>query len=326
MHETAARQLLDDFPLSRSHTIEDACAQIGRTFSPHRLEFQGNARALDACHNQICFRDVNLNTLRYGADVAIDPGERGDFFMVQLPLAGSSTLLRADEQIRSDPATLTVLQPRERCRMLWSGDCQMILLQVPRRVVEARCEAPGGKRSIRFAAVRSRSEPEVAAWWQAVLDLTRNLDDFGSQWLRHPAAFAAMEEFLLSVFTSMLGPGEASGESARGEQRSLRRAKEYIHANLTAALTLPEIANHACVSPRTLEAVFRRNGDPPPLTYARGQRLDAVHRALRTAAIEQRPTNVTAVAIEHGFVHMGRFAAQYRRQYGCSPSETLRPH
>lgn len=326
MHGAAARQLLDDFPLSRSRDIDEACALVGRTFSPHRLEFHGDARDLDVCHNQVRFRDVSLNTLRYGADVLIDPGERGDFYMLQLTLAGRGMLLGADAQVPSDPATLTLLQPRERCRMLWSGDCQMILVQVPRGVVEARCGTPGGAARMRFASARRRSEPDVAAWWQAVLDLTRNLDDFGQQWMRHPAAFAAMEEFLLSVFTTMLGYGESAGESPRAEQRSLRRAKEYIHANLTAALTLPEIANHACVSPRTLEAVFRRNGDPPPLTYARGQRLAAVHQALRAAANEQRPTNVTEVALDHGFVHMGRFAAQYRRQYGCSPSETLRPH
>ena len=326
MNVSPDRQLLDDFPLSRTHTIEDACVQVGRTFSPHRLEFRGGARELDACHNQVRFRDLSLNTLRYGADVLIDPGQRGDFYMMQLPLAGHGLLLRGGEQVRIDSTTLTLLQPREQCRMLWSGDCRMILVQVPRDVAEMRCGTRPGAVALRFSSARLRSEPEVAAWWQAVLDLTHNLDGFGRQWLRHPAAFAAMEEFLLSLFAAMLGDAGASGDLPRDEQRSLRRAKEYIHAHLTAALTLPEIASHACVSPRTLEAAFQRNGDPPPLAYARGQRLAAVHQSLRLAATERRPTNVTKVAIEHGFVHMGRFAAQYRRQYGCSPSQTLRPH
>jgi AraC-like DNA-binding protein len=31
-----------------------------------------------------------------------------------------------------------------------------------------------------------------------------------------------------------------------------------------------------------------------------------------------------AVALRWGFTHYGRFAAQYRQRFGCSPSQTLR--
>lgn len=327
MNDAPVHQLLDAFPLSRARTLQDACEQVGRSFSPHRLELRGGADTLDVCHNQVRFRDVSLNTLRYGADVLIDPGQRGDFYMVQLPLSGSGLLLSGDEQIRMDPSTLTVLQPRERCRMLWSGDCRMILVQVPREVVARRAGEHSAGTPPRFASARQRQEPEVAAWWQTVLDLTRNLDLFGAHWLRHPAAYAAMEEFLLSAFASMLGDGGSpSAAPVRGEARCLRRAKEYIHAHLTEALSLSDIARHACVSPRTLESAFRRNGDVTPLAYARHQRLASVHAALVAAAAENRHVNVTEIAMNHGFVHMGRFAAQYRQRFGCVPSETLRIH
>lgn len=318
--------LLSGFPLSRARTVKEACEQVGRTFSPHRLELKRGAEGLDVCHNQVRFRDVSLNTLSYGADVLIDPGQRGDFYMVQLPLSGSGVLLRAGTQIAMDPATLTVLQPRDRCQMLWSSDCCMILVQVPRDVVERWTGEHGAQGRPQFAAVRPRSEPKVACWWQTVLDLTANLDRFGEHWLRYPAAYAAMEQLLLSVFTSMLGEASSPPAASRAGSQSLRRAKEYIHAHLTVALTLPEIARHACVSPRTLEAAFRRNGDPPPLAYARDQRLISVHQAFRAAVAEGRCVNVTEVAMDHGFAHMGRFAAQYRERFGCSPSDTLRPH
>ncbi|MFV2073945.1 MAG: helix-turn-helix domain-containing protein, partial [Thermoanaerobaculales bacterium] len=44
-------------------------------------------------------------------------------------------------------------------------------------------------------------------------------------------------------------------------------------------------------------------------------------RALRSAT---QPTLVTDVANSWGFWHMGQFAADYRRQFGELPSETLR--
>ncbi|MBS0318518.1 MAG: helix-turn-helix transcriptional regulator, partial [Proteobacteria bacterium] len=112
--------------------------------------------------------------------------------------------------------------------------------------------------------------------------------------------------------------------SAPVEARSLRRAKEYIHAHLDRPLLLAEIARHACVSPRTLELVFKRHGEPSPLAYARRQRLYAAHAALRQATRDGRAQAVTDVALTYGFVHMGRFSAQYRTQFGCLPSETLK--
>lgn len=97
-----------------------------------------------------------------------------------------------------------------------------------------------------------------------------------------------------------------------------------IHANLDRPLLLTEIARNACVSPRTLELVFKRNSEPSPIVYARRLRLQAAHAALLRAAREGRMMGVTDVALTYGFLHMGRFSAQYRSLFGCLPSETLK--
>ena len=329
MKTGSVSRLLDGFPIVRSQDIDEASDLIGRVFSPHRLALGSGGGRLDVAHNQVRLRDVSLNVLHYGAEVVIDPGERGDFYLVQLPLTGRARLACGGEDIHADPTVLSVLQPQIRSRMVWSDDCSMILVQVPRGVVHDRALAAGHHRAPRFALAHSRDVPAVAAWWQAVLDLTRNLDRFGEQWLRHPAAYVAMEEFLLSAFTALLCDHDQDGDGRtgdRGDERCLRRAREYIHAHADRALTSAEIARHACVSPRTLEAVFKRCGQPAPLAYARQLRLQAVHEALSQARQAARPVNVTDVALSFGFLHMGRFAAQYRARFGCSPSETLRPH
>lgn len=328
MPHAAPAQLLDAFPLVRSHSVEEASDRIGRAFSPHRLALCGRSGRLNVAHNQVWLRDVSLNVLHYGADVLIDPGERGDFYMVQLPLAGKAQLACGGVEVSVDPGVLSVLQPQTLSRMLWTSDCTMLLVQVPRRLVLERAAAWGLPKVPTFAFAQSRQTPEVAAWWQMALDLTTNLDRFGAQWLRYPAAHAAMEELLLSAFASFLSDGGATPAAPprRGDARCLRRAKEFIHAHGDRALSSAEIARHACVSPRTLEAVFKRQGEIAPLAYARRWRLQQVHDALRQAAREGRSANVTETALSHGFVHMGRFAAQYRAQFGCSPSQSLRPH
>lgn len=314
---------LDSFPLLRSSNVGDVCSRMGRLFSPHRLDVRGNPETLNVQLNQVALRDVSVHVLRYGTEVTIDPGKRGDFYMVQLPLSGHAELHSGANRISLDTNVLSVLHPKAPTLMHWSADCAMILLQVSREALHKRIPLPITHQSTAFALSSSRNNPSVAAWWSVAEDMVRNLDMHASQWLNHPAAGAAMEEFLLTAFTTLLQPTETrsvAAPSGRTDLRCLNRAKEYIHAHLDAALLLEAIASHACVCPRTLETVFKRHESMSPLTYARQARMQAVHQALQNGSA----TSVTDVALSYGFNHMGRFAAQYRQQFGCSPSDTLR--
>jgi AraC-like DNA-binding protein len=314
---------LDGFPLLRSSDVGDVCTRMGRLFSPHRLEVRGDPHALQVQLNQVALRDVSVHVLRYGTEVTIDPGRRGDFYMVQLPLAGHAELHAGAKKMTLDANVLSILHPQAPTLMHWSADCTMILLQISRQAVQRRLPKLHASQMPTFALAASRNDPGVGAWWSMAEDMVRNLDQHASQWLAHPAAGAAMEEFLLTAFTTLLQPLEtASGPTpgGRADQRCLQRAKEYIHARLDEALLLDDIAGHACVCPRTLETVFKRHESMSPLTYARHVRMHAVHEALQRGPVR----SVTDVALSYGFNHMGRFAAQYRQQFGCSPSETVR--
>jgi transcriptional regulator GlxA family with amidase domain len=58
------------------------------------------------------------------------------------------------------------------------------------------------------------------------------------------------------------------------------------------------------------------------MTYLRHLRLHRAHSELVDA--DPRSVTVTAVASRWGFLHFGRFAAQYSQLFGESPSATLR--
>src|SRR5262245_11482588 len=87
------------------------------------------------------------------------------------------------------------------------------------------------------------------------------------------------------------------------------------------AVELRELAAVAGVSPRTLQVHFRRVLGRAPGMVLRELRLDAARRALLAAAAD---ADVTRIAIDCGFTHLGRFAANYRRKYKEVPSATLR--
>ena len=59
-----------------------------------------------------------LNVLSYGAEVEIDPGERGDYYLLQLPLQGRARVRCNGQEAWVGPDTMSVLQPRAQTRMI----------------------------------------------------------------------------------------------------------------------------------------------------------------------------------------------------------------
>lgn len=320
--------LLDRFPLFRSRSPDEASAMMGRVFSPHRLAMRGQEDELDLRHNRIRLSQLGINVLTYGAAVEIDPGERGDFYMLMLPLSGHATTESNGRQVHLDAGTLGVLHPRQVTRMQWSRECEMILLEVPRQLLDDVVGTVSVGRDGGPMLALPRATQSVAAWWQSVLDMTNNLHHFGEQWLSQPRMQIAMEQFLVAGLQVLFGDQCASlregvALSATGH-RALQKAVDYIQAHACDRMTVADIASAACVSSRTLEVAFRRRYDMSPLGYVRGVQLDRVYEALKAAHLGKRPVQITDVAMSNGFSHMGRFAGYYRKRFGESPTQTLR--
>jgi AraC-like DNA-binding protein len=103
--------------------------------------------------------------------------------------------------------------------------------------------------------------------------------------------------------------------------RRLKRAIEYMYANISRAITVADIAREAGTSVRALQASFQQFKDTTPLNYLRTIRLEGVRKAL---ADDGDSLSVAEIARDWGFSHMGRFAAAYHQAFGETPSETAR--
>jgi transcriptional regulator GlxA family with amidase domain len=77
----------------------------------------------------------------------------------------------------------------------------------------------------------------------------------------------------------------------------------------------------AGVGERALAKIFESRRGMSPMRYVTERRLAAAHsRLLRASAADE----VTEIATDLGFTHLGRFAIAYREVFGESPSQTLR--
>jgi AraC-like DNA-binding protein len=102
--------------------------------------------------------------------------------------------------------------------------------------------------------------------------------------------------------------------------RDVKRAIDYMHANLDTPVTIADISLTAGVAGRTLFKHFRDARGVSPMQYLRNLRFEKVRQELLNSEAEM---NVTEIATRWGFGHLGRFAVEYRKRFGESPSETL---
>ena len=106
------------------------------------------------------------------------------------------------------------------------------------------------------------------------------------------------------------------------QARCFARVVKYIDDNIRHEITAERLAQHAGLSVRSLYMLFEKQAGMTPKAYIRKAKLEQDYVTLMDPA--SRVANVTAVALEFGFTHLGRFAELYRQTFGILPSTSLR--
>ena len=102
--------------------------------------------------------------------------------------------------------------------------------------------------------------------------------------------------------------------------RCARRARDFIHAHLEERITLLDMASAARCSPRQLQLTFKSCFGKTPIAMLRKLRLEAA--AARLAEGDSK--SITEIALSVGYSNLGRFARDFRHQFGRLPSEVAR--
>ena len=104
-------------------------------------------------------------------------------------------------------------------------------------------------------------------------------------------------------------------------ERALIRVKDYLMSLTIDPVSIKDLCQIAGVSERTLQYTFQEYYGLTPNAYLKARRLNAVHSELKRS--DPQSSSVINIASESGFWHMGQFAADYKKMFGCRPSETL---
>ena len=116
-------------------------------------------------------------------------------------------------------------------------------------------------------------------------------------------------------------------ESRRRERHTLsgtaivRSVEDWVDGHSPETIQLADLCRALRLSRRTLQRAFTEVLGMGPARYLTLKRLTAVRAELRQS--DPAAATVTDIALRYGFWELGRFARDYRRTFGESPSETL---
>lgn len=310
--------------LVRTADLGTATRHAARELGTRRLAYATADRRLDARLHAVALPRVGLLYLAYGGDLVEVYTDERPAFLVHIPITGS--LVRTGPDGSHVPqGSPSVLSPADPATLRWRPDTAALVVRLDRRALEGELVNLLG-RPLELP-LRFRPELDDAGSW---LDLVRYVAedlDAPAGLIRRPAVTADLERVLLRGLL-LCQPHTYSTQLAAGVARRDRpphvvAALTEMHAAPEHAFTVESLASDVNVSPRQLQAGFREHLETSPMRYLRHLRLRRVREELSEWDPAVRP-NIADVAHRWGFTHLGRFAREYRQQYGELPSQTLR--
>jgi AraC-like DNA-binding protein len=325
------RYPLASHALFHTRDVDQAREAVARVFCPHVLNPCGPITVLDARHHSApVFRDVSLNYVQYGPAVDIEPGHLGSFYLLQIPLRGSAEVNCGGQHVMAGQGVASLPSPSEYLKMRWADDSPHLILRISQGAVVRQVEQMAQTavhRPLVFGLGLALDTPALAPLGGFVRYLAEALE--GDAGFAGSALAQQAEAYLLNVLLLQAPHNYSEALCADARRpllpRAVRRAQEFMQANVKQTLTLADLCGHLHVSARSLQQAFVAHTGESPMVYWRNLRLDKVREVLHRAASQASAgVAVRQVASEHGFLHMGHFAAQYQRRFGELPVETLR--
>jgi AraC-like DNA-binding protein len=307
-------------------TRDEAESAVGRVYLPNRLEALENGE-LSMRLAAVPLGTTTVGRLGYRRRMRLVTGEAREVH-VNTPISGTVVSRTG----RSAPLVTTtqgaaVFPSGEPADIEWSDDAVQLCVMVPRSTLESELEQLVGhaiKGPLRFPFHMSLTTPEGRVW-RSMVDLLADELAGRGRLLTQPAAGRQLERTLLDAL--LLGQDHNVAEELRRPSQpagppAIARAADLLHERPAEPWSSTVLARTVHVSLRSLQAGFQAHVGKPPMTYLRDLRLQGIHEALAKAS--PGTTTVETVAYSWGMLHMGRFAAAYRRTFGELPSQTLK--
>ena len=265
------------------------------------------------------FADLDLCRISYGASVRVTSAALETIYHLQVLLRGNCLWRGHGQEHYFAPGELLLINPDDPVDLTYSDDCEKFILKMPTSLIESVCteqrwQHPGA--GVRFLENRYQlSELEGFVSLLGMICQEAEASDPMVRVQEHYAHIVASK--MLSLMKT-----DVRRDSLGSAAVTFEAIADYIERNLKQDICIEELARQANISLRSLYGVFERNAQATPKHYIRQKKLERVNACLSDPSCNVR--NVTELAMDYGFLHLGRFSESYRNQFGELPSDTLK--
>jgi len=306
---------------------ETATSWMTKVCGPHRLDVLSK-KSVHFKHTARLLQAATVGYIEYGTDVTIgvDADDALESYSVELPIQGRQRLESRQGTIWSDHLNGIILSPNASQELHISGNCKKIQIAIPRTLMRVHLETllqKSVKEDIQFLPAISSEQGASAGWWRIARHFTEEacrVDSF----MENRALAIEIESTLIKGLI-LTQPNNYSVDLKHTPQPNfpiyVQRAINYIHAHAREDIKLSEIVAYSGVSRLKLFDGFRKYIGLPPMLYIRRYRLGEIRKAI----IQDRSNaQVSGIAMNWGYTHLGRFSSDYRKCFGECPSHTAK--
>jgi AraC-like DNA-binding protein len=307
----------------RTRNLEEAIDAVSKVYCPHTVEVVGPVGDIDALLEVAHPTLQPLVSLSYSVPVKIDALNFSRLFLMMHCARGAAATTQGRHSAEWSQGQTIPFSAGFDTRLWFDRAFLQRSLRLDIDKLEAQCARWLGhplEEPLRFA-LRPFSD-DLEEIWRRTLSYLWSSEERGLP--LGPAAKSAFDEYLLTLLLHH-HPHNYSNEMAEDASAPVpgvvRRAEHFMADSADTPITVSDVAAHLGVSLRSLQAGFRQWRNATPNAYLRRVRLRLVRDELLRS---DKDASVTTIAMRHGFMHLGRFSAQYRGEFGEGPSATLR--
>lgn len=295
------------------------------------LEITGARISLDAIesgleyeHRVITVGSITACWTQYSKALTCTREDQSDRLVVVIPLLGDAKIHVGAQCIEADADTIVFAPARQLSRLV-TGPCRShLVLEIPQQDLRRKL-AQISKCTIRENITFQLTLKVDTDAGRLLSMLAKGV--FEGMGAERTAVSMTQHSLIESLLCCLLENVWHSYANAMEHTENvstpkyIERAIAFMQANLPSPLTVELVAAEVNVSPRTLQQGFKQFRDTTPMAYLKELRMQAAHRELEWAP---PGVSVSDIGRRWGFVHLGRFAAEYRERFGKAPSGTLK--
>ncbi|HZV10385.1 MAG TPA: AraC family transcriptional regulator, partial [Novosphingobium sp.] len=309
----------------RTHDPDHVRLHMSQVFCRHSLQVRAEPKGFGFSHTETPLRQLSFNTTIYDGrdgEVWCDIAPCDNIHLIQFSLAGTAEIRHAGAEVLLRPGEMCALDLSLGAKVRFNADYRHFTIKIPTTALTQLIAQDEGRNCppLQFTPHAVPLVGQAAALGNFVSLLCSEMQG-PERGLTHSRMIDTTEQMLMRLLLLSLPNNYYDHhQPAAGPAIPyyIRRAEDFMRANLREPVTLDAIIQAAGISSRSLQAGFRRHRQDTPLGYLKKLRLDSAHRALRAGR-----GNVTQIALETGFTHLSKFARDYRERFGETPSETL---